>query len=425
MRVYVESYGCAQNQGEGAAISRALAERGHQLVGDPATAEAGVLVTCAVIGATEARMVRRWEELARRVPRVIVTGCLVPLRTGLLRGPARARTSFVPIREQGQLPILLDTGTEGPTATSRSETVAAVAPHPSLVEEVVIGQGCASGCAYCFSRLARGPLASVPPDEIVARVRRAAERGAAEIRLTSLDTSAWGRDRADGARLPDLLRAVAAVAGTARIRVGMMSPQTLGPILSEFLDAFRSPRCYRFLHLPVQSGSDRVLRAMHRGYTSAEFVRQVEEARARLPNLTLATDLIVGFPGETDEEHRASEELVAAVGPEIVNVTRFSPRPGTPAVRLRPVPPRVAKNRSRSLTALRQRLARLRLERWIGYRGTARVLEYGPGTSSVARLTNYLPVVLPSQPPLGSEVEVRVEGARSTYLLGRPSGAPV
>jgi len=131
----------------------------------------------------------------------------------------------------------------------------------------------------------------------------------------------------------------------------------------------------------------------------------------------------VGFPGETEEDHRDTEELLASVEPEIVNVTRYSPRPGTPASHLRPVGPRVAKRRSRSLAALRQRLARGRLERWIGHFGPARVVEHGPGMSSVARLPNYLPVVLEDRPALGSTVRVRVEGARSTYLLGRAERA--
>jgi tRNA A37 methylthiotransferase MiaB len=157
---------------------------------------------------------------------------------------------------------------------------------------------------------------------------------------------------------------------------------------------------------------------MRRGYGVDLFRHEVDAARRRFPDLHLATDLIVGFPGETEDDHRATEELLEAVGPETVNVTRFSARPGTPAAHLPPLPPRVAKRRSRSLAALRHRVSRARLERWIGTRAVGRVLEHGPGESSVARLANYLPVVLDRRSPLGSEVEIRVDGARSTYLLG-------
>jgi threonylcarbamoyladenosine tRNA methylthiotransferase CDKAL1 len=425
VRVYVESYGCSQNQGEAAAIARAVRDDGHEVQARPEGADVGVLVTCAVIGPTEARMVRRWEMLARTVPRVVVTGCLVPLRTSLLEGPGRERTTIVPIREQRRIPTLLAewAGRPGversdpPVATSR------LAERPPIIEEVVIAQGCTSACTYCFSRLARGHLESVPLSHVLRRVASASSRGVAEIRLTSLDTSAWGHDLGPQPRLPDLLSAIAQVPTDAGVRVGMMSPQTLHPILDTYLDALAPERFYRFLHLPVQSGSDSILAAMHRGYTVEEFRRQVARARTRYPALTLATDVIVGFPGETDADHRATEELLTEIEPEIVNVTRYSARPGTVAARLVPIGPAVAKRRSRALTALRQRQARRRLERWIGHRGFGRVLEHGPGTSSVARLPNYLPVVLEDRFELGATIPLRIEGVRSTYLLGRADPA--
>jgi threonylcarbamoyladenosine tRNA methylthiotransferase CDKAL1 len=420
VRVYVESYGCSQNQGEGAGIARDLAAHGHELASTPAGADVGILVTCGVIGPTEGRMVRRWHALSASVPRVVVTGCLVPLRTQLLGGPGRERTTFVPIREQAQLPALLEGWSAAPAVAAPRLVSTEVAPTPDVTEEVVIAQGCASGCSYCFSRLARGRLESVRLPEVVRRVRDATARGIREVRLTGLDTAAWGEDLLGPERLPELLRAVGAVAGDFGVRVGMMSPQSLEPRREDYLDALAERPAFRFLHLPVQSGSDRILEAMHRGYQAELFRRQVEAARHRLPDLHLATDIIVGFPGETEEDFRATEELLEAVAPETVNVTRFSPRPGTPAARLPPLAPRVAKRRSRALAAQRQRIARSRLERWIGTRAVGRVLEHGPDGSAVARLGNYLPVVLDRRPPLGAEVELRVDGARSTYLLGTP-----
>jgi MiaB-like tRNA modifying enzyme len=418
VRVYVESFGCSQNQGEGAGIARDLSARGHELSRDPANADVGILVTCGVIGPTESRMVRRWEALASRVPRVVVTGCLVPLRSDLMRGPWRERTTFVPIREQAHLPALLDGWSDGVVQQPNPRPSEGATPALPVSEEVVIAQGCTSGCTYCFSRLARGRLASVPIGEVVDRVRAATTRGIREVRLTGLDTAAWGEDLPGEERLPELLRAVAAVPGDFRTRVGMMSPQSLEPILDRYLDALGEGGAYRFLHLPLQSGSDRVLETMRRGYRADQFRRQVEAARRRIPDLHLATDVIVGFPGETEDDFRATEELLETVTPETVNVTRFSPRPGTPAARLAPLPPRVAKRRSRSVAELRHRLSRARLERWIGTRTVGRVLEHGAGESSVARLPNYLPVVLDRRFPLGADLELRVDGARSTYLLG-------
>jgi MiaB/RimO family radical SAM methylthiotransferase len=380
----------------------------------PGDSDAAVLVTCGVIGPTEARMVARWHRLAEATPRLLVTGCLVPLRTELFGGPASARTTFVPIREQFRIPDLLRTR-EPPRDDG---DLRADPPSLHLAEEVVLAQGCTSGCAYCFSRLARGRLRSVPPVQLAEELRAAVARGARELRLTGLDTAAWGADLPGDARLPELLARLVPDLGPARLRVGMMSPQSLAPFVERYARALDLPGVFHFVHLPVQSGSDAILRAMHRDYPVEEFRRQVGVLRARLPDVHLATDVIVGFPGETEDDARATEELLEEVGPETVNVTRFSARPGTPAARLPPLGPRVARRRSRRLATLRRRIARERLERWIGERRRARVMEYGPGGSSMARLDNYLPVVLPSRPPLGADLDVRIDGARSTYLLG-------
>ena len=419
MRVYVESFGCSQNQGEGHAIERELHDRGHSIASDPGTADVGVLVTCAVVGTTEARMARRWRALTERMPHVVVTGCLVPMRTGVLKGPGRSRTSFLPIREQARLPDLVDSLAPAipPAADAEESVLAEVA-----AEEVVVAQGCTSACTYCYSRLARGRLASVPLPEVLRRVERARDRGAAEIRLTSLDTSCWGEDLPDGPRLPALLTAASTISGGFRLRVGMMSPQSLAPIGDEYLRALDEAKAFRFLHLPVQSGSDEVLAAMHRGYNVAQFRSLVRSARERLPDVALATDVIVGYPTETEGDHAATVRLLEESEPEIVNVTRFSPRPGTVAERLEELPPRTVKRRSRELTELRVRLARGRLERWIGWEGPATVVEHGPDGTSVGRLPNYLPVVLEERLSLGAVAPVKIDGARSTYLLGRRTG---
>ncbi len=442
MRVYVEAFGCAQNLGEAEALKDVARENGHTLVASPSDAEVGLLVTCAVIGTTEEHMVERWRQLSDQLPNTIVTGCMVPLRRARLVSEGgeggRGRTHLLPIRAQERLPDLLrdlsgptpspyplDRAPAGPSAQDRGLLQIAGPEPPSsgpVHRELVLAQGCTSHCSYCFSRLARGPLKSTPLPRLLASARLALRAGAVELRLSSLDTSCWGEDWGEeGPRLPDLLREVDTLPSEQdfRVRVGMMSPQTLERFAPQYfteLGRLRHP--FHFLHLPVQSGSDRVLEGMRRGYTAATFRRLVSLARDLVPELTLSTDVIVGFPGETEADHEATLRLVEEVEPEILNVTRFSPRPLTPAARLTPLVSRVVKERSRELTRLRLRLARARMERWVGRQGRAVVTEHGPQGTSVARLSSYIPVVLPERLPLRTWTEVVVHGARSTYLLG-------
>jgi MiaB/RimO family radical SAM methylthiotransferase len=302
-----------------------------------------------------------------------------------------------------------------------SETDPSRVGPASATAEIVLAQGCTSACAYCFSRLARGRVSSAPPERVADEVRAAYARGAREIRLASLDTAAWGADRPDGARLSTLLDEVAGIPGDFQVRVGMMSPQTVAPFASAYFAALDRPRFFSFLHLPVQSGSDRVLDAMRRGYRAREAAELVDRARRQMPDLLFATDMIVGYPGETDDDFRATLAFVEEREPEIVNVTRFSPRPFTPAARLRPVAASAAKERSRALARLRLRVARRRLERWIGRTTVARVVEVDAEGNRIGRLPNYLPVAVPRArgARLGDCLAVRVVGARPTYLLGR------
>lgn len=448
MRVYVEAYGCAQNLGEAEELREVALAEGHELASGPEGADLGILVTCAVIGSTEERMVQRWRALTRAVPHTIVTGCMVPLREGRLAEGTGGATHLLPLRAQRGLPELLrslERGgpgaalplREGRTRPSsvdveRSATLPMLgAPSPlrtTVHRELVLAQGCTSHCSYCFSRLARGPLKSTPFEELRGRALAALRGGAVELRLSSLDTSCWGSERPEGGpRLPQLVEELSSLPSEHdyRLRVGMMSPQSLEAIAPAYFAALaRLPRLFRFLHLPVQSGSDRVLEGMRRGYTVGAFRRLVDHARELVPDLTLSTDVIVGFPVEEREDHEATLRLLEEVEPEILNVTRFSPRPMTPAARLRPLLTRTVKERSREITALRLRLARSRMERWVGRELPAVVTEHGPEGTSVGRLPNYLPVVLPERWPLGSWTRVVVHGARSTYLLGEAVEPP-
>ncbi|HEV2166837.1 MAG TPA: radical SAM protein, partial [Thermoplasmata archaeon] len=201
-----------------------------------------------------------------------------------------------------------------------------------------------------------------------------------------------------------------------RVRVGMMSPQSLGPIAPRVWRAMAGERFFRFLHLPVQSGSDSVLAAMHRGYTVRTFRGLVQGARDALEEPMLSTDVIVGYPSESEADFRATLQLLEEVEPDVVNVTRFSPRPMTPAARLPTLASRIVKERSRAIARQRAMIARRRMERWIGRTERAWVVEAGTPGTSIARLSNYLPVVLRGVLPLGASRTVRVDGARSNYL---------
>jgi MiaB/RimO family radical SAM methylthiotransferase len=271
--------------------------------------------------------------------------------------------------------------------------------------------------------VARGRVSSYPVEAIVAQVRNRVDQGAKEIKLTGQDTAAYGLD--GGTDLAALLRAINQILGEFRVRVGMADPLTVYPIRHELVDAYRSDRIFKFLHLPVQSGDDEILEAMRREYSVSEFEETVRAFRHAFPRMTLSTDVIVGFPGETEGQFDRTIELIRRTRLDIVNVTRFSPRAGTPAASYpNGIVGRRVKERSRRLTQLRFEIARDVHRAFVGEEVDVLVTEPGKGTTVLARTPEYRQVVLPGPLPLGEFVRVRIEEARATDLRGRCVGEP-
>lgn len=416
MRVYVEAYGCTQNYGEARLMQAALAESGHTITASEGEADAHVLVTCTVIETTERKMARRMAELAAYDKPLVVAGCMAAAQRDRVRAIV-PKAKLLPPRKWPQIVDLLDAGTACGDRAAEVESQS-FGWHDAIVP---IAQGCAGRCTYCITRVARGRVSSYRAQDIVAQIRRHVERGVKEIKLTGQDTAAYGLDT--GTNLAALLRAIDDIPDEFRVRVGMADPLTVHPIVDELIDAYASDKIFKFLHLPVQSGDDAILEAMKREYTVARFEEIVAAFRRAFPEMTLSTDIIVGFPGETETQFEASMDLIRRVRPDIVNVTRFSARAGTPAAAMKGqiVGWRV-KERSRRLTRLRFQIAQEIHERFVGREVDILATEPGKRGTTLARTREYRQVVLPDPLPLGEFLEARIDAARPTDLLGHPIG---
>ncbi|MFQ5759106.1 MAG: radical SAM protein, partial [Candidatus Bathyarchaeia archaeon] len=241
--------------------------------------------------------------------------------------------------------------------------------------------------------------------------------GAKEVWLTSQDMACYGRDI--GVTLADLLEKICNIEGTFLVRIGMMTPNYTLANLDRLVEAYQHRKIFKFLHLPVQSGDDEVLRRMQRFYTIEDFNQIVAMFRKAIPNITIATDVICGFPGETSEAFEKTMHLIEKVKPDIVNVSKFFPRPNTPAEKLEPkIPPSEIKERSKKMAELVRRIALEKNQAWKDWKGQILVDEKGkkPG-SWIGRNFAYKPVVVKSRESLlGRIVNVHVVKAFQTYL---------
>jgi len=417
-RVYVKSYGCPTNTADGEVISGCLSTVGYDIVNKPQDADLLIYNTCAVKTPTENRMFH----ILRNVPknkRLIITGCLPLINFERLKneigfdgvlGPAPGFRIVEAVDRvlQGDRVVALENDFTPDLNLPR-------VPVNEVIEIIPINYGCLGSCSYCCVLLARGRLRSYKPNEIEQRVRQALTSGVKEIWLTSQDTASYGRDVSTD--LAHLLRAVCEVEGDFLVRVGMMTPNIALEILDDLVDAYQHDKIFKFLHLPVQSGDNEVLRLMNRFYSVESFRRIVQAFRAKIPEITIATDVICGFPGESDEAFARTTELINEVQPDIVNISKFFPRPHTPAMKMKQLDSREVKGRSKALAELSRGIAFERNKGWMHWTGIILVDEKGRDESWIGRNLAYKPVVVKShQALLGRFLNVQVRKTFSTYL---------
>ncbi|MDD3092083.1 MAG: MiaB/RimO family radical SAM methylthiotransferase, partial [Methanoregulaceae archaeon] len=279
-----------------------------------------------------------------------------------------------------------------------------------------VASGCLGSCTYCITRKARGRLKSVSVPDILAEAETMVDAGAKELQLTGQDVSAWGYDI--GMNLSDLLLALGQIPGRFCIRTGMMNPSTLLPIRKPVIRAFASPEVFRFIHIPIQSGSDEILNAMGRKYTVGDAVRIVDSFRAKYPEIFFATDIIVGFPGETDSQFEESVDLVTRLKPNKVNITRYSRRPHTRMAGIRDTLDAIKKDRSRALLRHAEEIYRGINARFIGEKVRILVTEKVKDGSVISRTPAYHNVVIQKDLPIGYEGHAVILEDRMYYLLG-------
>jgi len=420
-KVYVEVYGCSANVADSEIASGLLGEAGHTPVASPEEADAHIVLTCIVKTPTELKMVKRLKKLAALGRPLVVAGCMPKAERWLVEEVAPMASLMGPddlLRIEEVVEATLDgRRVEMLHGSPQNRTCLPRMRRNPVVHIAPIASGCLGDCSYCIVKLARGRLHSFPVDEIVGDARRAISEGCREIWLTGEDTAAY---RWQGVRLPQLLEELSGLEGRFLIRVGMMTTNQAETILDELMDAYRSEKVFKFLHVPVQSGNDDILRRMRRRYAVDEFRSLVAQFREAFPDLSLSTDIICGFPGETEAQFRESMSLVEEVQPDVLNISRFWPRPGTDAAQMEgQLHGRETKRRSRMLTRLWRRLSLERSQRWLGWEGSVLVDELGREGSLIGRNYAYKPIVLRAVTGLGDFVKVRVTEARAGYLLAQ------
>ncbi|MFA6888718.1 MAG: tRNA (N(6)-L-threonylcarbamoyladenosine(37)-C(2))-methylthiotransferase, partial [Candidatus Woesearchaeota archaeon] len=333
MNITIQSFGCSSNIHEGEVMAGLLKQAGYAIVKQPTEADVIILNLCTVKGHHTALQAIK-KVLSIRA-KLIAAGCIHEHTKKAVREFV-PNISFINTHNIQDIVSVVKQVQNGEIvdATTKEKKVKIQLPKVrinSIINIIPIEEGCTSACAYCSVKLIKGHVFSYPLQDICQEVQTSINEGVKEIYLTGQDTGAYGLDKKDNLELPELLEALCQIKGNFMIRVGMTSPNHVHRHLTKLIIAFQHPKIYKFLHIPIQSGSNTVLKSMKRPYSVEEYKECITEFKKAIPKMTIATDIIVGFPGETEEDFQQTLELIEETTPVVVNISRFVPRPNTVA----------------------------------------------------------------------------------------------
>jgi threonylcarbamoyladenosine tRNA methylthiotransferase MtaB len=439
---FVENFGCRATQADGAAIERQLLDRGMARAASPAEAEVVVLNTCTVTASADQDVRSAIRRIHRNNPetKILVTGCYaqrapgeisaipgVSLVLGNSHKHALADYAVPLTRAGGFVPV-----TQIGAAEDSNIIVGDIFAHTELLAAPVfdgddasektrpnlkVQDGCNNRCSFCIIPFVRGRSRSLQLDDVVREAGELVARGYREIVLSGINLGRWGRDLTPRTSFAAMLRTVLERTAVEKLRISSVEPMDWTNELIELVAT--SPRIAKHAHVPLQSGSDRVLRRMHRKYRPWHYADRIERIRRALPDAAIGADVMVGFPGETDEEFEQTRALIERLPFTYLHVFTYSSRPGTPSAEMPvQVPVQVARERNRVLRELADRKKHWFMESFVGRDLEALTLTRQDGGSTEALSDNYLKLFVTGRHPANHRVSVGIDGVGNGCLVG-------
>ena len=417
-KIWVEAYGCSASFSDSEMISGLIVNGGHTLAENPDDSDLSVIVTCSVKDATASKMIHRIKESNSKP--LVVAGCLPKAEKDTVEKFAENASLLGPNSIGKTLQVIQST-LDGKKLIALEDSDISKVGLPKIrlnpaVGIVEIASGCMSECTFCQTKLSKGDLQSYRVGDIVRQVKTEISDGCSEVWLTSTDNGCYGFDI--DSDLPELINSVVEIPDKFFVRVGMMNPMYMPRIRDNLLKSFDSSKVFKFLHVPVQSGSDKVLNDMKRGHTASTFRDVVNQFREKFGKFTISTDVIVGFPTETEEDFEMTMNLLRDTKPDIVNLSRYSQRPGTDAAEMIQIDVAEVKRRSKIAYELISDISRENNQKWVGWKG--QVLFDEEFENQVrGRNFAYKPIFVNEEPEIGQISSVEITEATNHSLIGR------
>jgi len=416
-KIWVEAYGCSASFADSEMISGLIVNGGHTLAKNSSESDLNLVVTCSVKDATANKMIYRIKKLKTKP--LVVAGCLPKAEQATVEKFSENASLLGP-NSLGKTLQVIESTLDGKRMVALEDTDLSKVGLPKVrlnptVGIVEIASGCMSECTFCQTKLSKGELNSFRIGDIVRQVNKEIEDGCKEVWLSSTDNGCYGLEI--DTDLPTLINSVSEIPKDFKIRVGMMNPMYMPRICDGLLKSFENDKVFRFLHVPVQSGSDKVLNDMKRGHTSKTFRNAVKRFRSKFPNFTISTDVIVGFPSETEADFDQTIELLEETRPDIVNLSKYSQRPGTEAATWKQIDVLEVKRRSKLVFELSRRISHENNKKWIGWIGDV-IFDERTDDAIKGRNFAYKPIFVKDYVEIGERHQVTIIDVTDHSLLG-------
>ena len=417
-KIFVEAYGCSASFADSEMISGLIVNGGHTLATNSSESDLNLIVTCSVKDTTANKMMHRIKSLKSKP--LIVAGCLPKAEKSNVEKFTENASLLGPNSLGKTLEVINSTlaGTKQ-IALEDSDLSKVGLPKVRLnptVGIVEIASGCMSECTFCQTKLSKGDLSSYRLGDIVRQVETEIKDGCKEVWLTSTDNGCYGLDI--GTDLPTLVNSVSEIKEDFMIRVGMMNPMYMPRIKEKLIESYDNDKVFKFLHIPVQSGSDKVLNDMKRGHTSQTFREIVKKTKEKFENFTISTDIIVGFPSETEEDFQKTIALLEETKPDVVNLSKYSARPGTDAAELKQIDAAEIKRRSKVIFEQINKISLESNKKWIGWKGKV-LFDENTEEGIKGRNYAYKPIAVQEDVKIGDSYIVEIIDATRKRLIGK------
>ncbi len=425
-KIVFKTYGCSNNFSE-SEVMAGLLEKGGYTTEESiefSSADAVVFNMCSVKGPSVNHCLNSIKKILKEFPekKIVVAGCIPKILIPKIHLISK-KISIINTHNLEKINKVIESSFENkPEEFSSFERKIKLNFPKKRINPVIsivpILSGCNDHCSYCSTVLIKGPVFSFPKELILTEIKKSIKQGCKEIWITSQDNGAYLTEKGK-TKLPELIEEICRIKGDFLIRIGMTNPTYILECLDELISAMKNKKVFKFLHIPVQSGNNIVLKKMKRRYTVEEYKKIINKLKKEIPEISISTDIIVGFPEETEKQFKDSLNLIKETKPEVLNISRFQSRPATLASTMNQLTGLVIKERSGKMTKLFHKILEENNKKWLNKTCEVLIDEKGKKfNQTIGKNLSYRQIVVNKKIPLGKKIKVKIIKTEKFYLVG-------